>query len=228
MGNLSNLYSSTPFWVVEFITSGTFTVPPGVTTVLVTMCGGGGGAANVAGGGGSGGWVEKYPLAVIPGETLTITVGAGGSPAPLTYSGSSQSGPTSASPGGNSEILRGSTLLLRTYGGGGGVCGFVAYGQSYGGDGGWPNGSGGGAKKSAQSGAGGCGNRSKTSNSYGSGHYTINYTGLGQGMFPNAQRFGGRTPLATYGHGGDAVTSTSALGAPGAPGVVIFQFFSED
>ena len=205
---------------VFFTSSSTFTVPPSVYAITVTMCGGGGGAANVAGGGGSGGWVEKYPLAVIPGETLTITVGAGGariSPAASTW--------CRASKGGTTEVLRGSTPLLTAYGGGGGYAYYSSTSRSEsssGGDGGWPNGSGGGSDSAITvTRGGGCGT-SKTHNSAGSGHGGAARPSQGSGLFQGVDRFGGRTFISGYGHGGDGLNNNTA--ADGVPGVVIIQF----
>lgn len=60
-------------------TSGTntFTVPTGITKVMVEVWGGGGGAAISQFGGGGGGY-SKGILSVTPGNTITATVGAGG------------------------------------------------------------------------------------------------------------------------------------------------------
>jgi type II secretory pathway pseudopilin PulG len=60
----------------------TWTVPAGVNGAFVTMAGGGGSGAgwrivNALFTGHSGGFVISQPVTLIPGETLTITVGAG-------------------------------------------------------------------------------------------------------------------------------------------------------
>ena len=67
-----------------FTANETFTVPAGVTTVWVSMCGGGGGGQGGysvyggAGGGGAGCQV-KYPITnLVPGQSIVVTVGAGG------------------------------------------------------------------------------------------------------------------------------------------------------
>lgn len=69
-----------------FTSSGTFTVPAGVTNIMVTVVGGGGGGSwgwgdacvpYYGGGGGVGGVAGGY-LSVTPGSTFTVTVGAGG------------------------------------------------------------------------------------------------------------------------------------------------------
>ena len=73
----------------EFTSNGTFTVPPGVTTIFVTAVGGGGGggggnqlASSTQGGGGGGGfagnYVIKQDLSVSPADSLSISIGAGG------------------------------------------------------------------------------------------------------------------------------------------------------
>jgi hypothetical protein len=62
-----------------FTSSGTFTVPAGVTKVSISMCGGGGGGGATAHGGGCGAaTVIGQHIDVIPGESITVTVGAGG------------------------------------------------------------------------------------------------------------------------------------------------------
>ncbi|MFV8343024.1 LamG-like jellyroll fold domain-containing protein [Flavobacterium sp. XS2P39] len=70
-----------------FTASGTFTVPPGVTSVQVEAWGGGGGGGGVignggktqAGGGGAGGsYTKTTSVTVTSGAAITITVGAGG------------------------------------------------------------------------------------------------------------------------------------------------------
>ena len=98
-----------------FTTSGTFTVPTGVTSVYVTMCGGGGGGGGGdgaswagAGGGGGGSYVNKQ-LTVTPGTGYTITIGAGGSGGAINANGSA---------GGSTSF---GALLTAGGGGGGGT-----------------------------------------------------------------------------------------------------------
>lgn len=70
--------------VTVFTGSGTFVVPTNVSLVFVSGVGGGGiggdGASAVAGGsgGGSGRYVVNYPVAVTPGASITVTIGAAG------------------------------------------------------------------------------------------------------------------------------------------------------
>lgn len=71
----------TPTGFQAFTLTGTFTVPAGVTRVFVQVWGaGGGGAAGQwsAGAGGSGGGYAQNWCQVTPGNTVTVTVGAGG------------------------------------------------------------------------------------------------------------------------------------------------------
>lgn len=74
-----------------FSSSGTWTVPPGVSTAIAFGCGGGGGGgfggadgtfgvnrrASGGGGGGASIW-GAMPLFLTPGNTMTVTIGAGG------------------------------------------------------------------------------------------------------------------------------------------------------
>jgi hypothetical protein len=94
----------------------TFTVPAGVTQVSAVCIGGGGGGSggevgrNQGMGGGGGGGLAYGTFAVTPGETLNITVGAGGTSSAGNAGGN----------GGASTIVRGATTLLSGGGGGGG------------------------------------------------------------------------------------------------------------
>lgn len=65
-----------------FTSSGTFTVPTGVSAVKVTVIGGGGGGAGgnqvACGGGGGGGVAVRWVTGLTPGATVAVTVGAAG------------------------------------------------------------------------------------------------------------------------------------------------------
>lgn len=85
---LTSSGSSAPTWGTPTVvsqpnctvyTSGTntFTVPNGITKIMVEVWGGGGGASISTEGGGGGGY-SKGILSVTPGNTITATVGAGG------------------------------------------------------------------------------------------------------------------------------------------------------
>jgi len=60
-----------------FTSSGTFTVPTGITKVKVTVVGGGAGPGNIGGGGGGGTAIEIIS-GLTPGNTVSVTVGSGG------------------------------------------------------------------------------------------------------------------------------------------------------
>lgn len=93
------------------VTTTTWTVPANVTSVEVLVVAGGGGGGRFGGGGGAGGVIYNPNYRVTPGQTITVTVGAGGAGHP----GDAQSGGT-ASNGGNSRFGD----LIAIGGGGGG------------------------------------------------------------------------------------------------------------
>ena len=62
-----------------FTSSGTFTVPAGVTSITCELVGAGGNGAGNGGGGGGGGGYARGTFNVAPGVTYSIIVGAGGS-----------------------------------------------------------------------------------------------------------------------------------------------------
>ncbi|MDA9761373.1 hypothetical protein N9C63_00430, partial [bacterium] len=84
----------------SFTSSGTFSVPSGVTAVdVLVVAGGGGGGDRHAGGGGAGGLIFMPNFAVTPGGTVSVTVGcggAGGVPGSLSPSGRGDTGQDSA------------------------------------------------------------------------------------------------------------------------------------
>jgi len=68
-----------PAGVESFTSSGTFSVPAGITTVnVLVVAGGGGGGSNMGGGGGAGGLVFMPNAPVTPAGTVSVTVGDGG------------------------------------------------------------------------------------------------------------------------------------------------------
>ncbi|MBP7507648.1 MAG: hypothetical protein KA807_07500 [Prolixibacteraceae bacterium] len=82
--------------------SHTFTVPAGVTSIKVECWGGGGaggGAYIGAGGGGGGGAYNTINLTVTSGQTLSITVGAGGAGGNNANGGTGGTTTVSGSPG---------------------------------------------------------------------------------------------------------------------------------
>jgi hypothetical protein len=107
-----------------FTGNGTFTIPAGVTKLKVTVVGGGGGGCSgggfgqngTRGGGGGGGTAIKYLTGLTPGNTLAVTVGAGGT-------ANSQPG----GDGGDSTVASG-TQSITTITGGGGDGGVIDFG----------------------------------------------------------------------------------------------------
>ncbi|MBX7207786.1 MAG: tandem-95 repeat protein [Verrucomicrobiaceae bacterium] len=116
---------------ITFTSSGSYVVPAGVSTVIVKAWGAGGASGEtetaLRAPGGGGGHV-KGQLAVTPGETLSIVVGAGGSgttggASPVGAGGAGSTAtnaPTSGGGGGASGVMRGATALAVAGAGGGG------------------------------------------------------------------------------------------------------------
>ena len=68
--------------IETFTSSGTFSVPSGLTSVDVLVVAGGGGSGDWGGGGGAGGLIYRPGFTVTPGGTVSVTVGDGGAAAP--------------------------------------------------------------------------------------------------------------------------------------------------
>ena len=78
--------------IQSFTSSGTFSVPSGISTVDVLVVAGGGGTGNQhGGGGGAGGLIFRPGFPVTPGGTVSVTVGNGG---PGSGPGTGQAGST--------------------------------------------------------------------------------------------------------------------------------------
>ena len=107
-----------------FTSTGTFTVPTGITKVKVTVVGGGGngGTGAGAGGGGAGGAAIEIISGLTPGGTETVTVGGVGGTSSFGVFCSATGGATGGglnAAGGDAGIGSGGDLNLR--GGAGGV-----------------------------------------------------------------------------------------------------------
>jgi hypothetical protein len=137
VGNLSILGVSSEF--AEFLTSGTWTKPAGVTWVYVEAVGGGGSGglsiavndaatpmSGVSTGGGGGRFASKlFKANSLPG-TVTVTVGAGGASKSLTKSTNSSSFLMSGSSGGASSF---GDLVVAAGGGNGNAATYATSGS---------------------------------------------------------------------------------------------------
>lgn len=196
-----------------FSTSGTFVVPNNISSVKVTMYGaggGGGGAANypnqgtftTGGGGGAGGYFEAI-VPVIPGASVTVTVGTGGTAG--SNGAAHVPNQTAGSPGGSTSF---DTIVLG--GGGGGATGNWGAGGSAG-----------------TPGSGGAGATLTSSGTLTASQYiTINGNNGGSGGFTSTIGVGGvkSTPASTYSlvvsTGGNSGSSVFA----GTSGLVIVEY----
>lgn len=206
--------------VQSFTSSGTFTVPNGVSSVKVRVIGGGGGGAGSSstingGGGAAGGYSEGFLTNLAPvtsgivgqGTTITVTIGTGGT-------GGAASNAGAAGTGSSVAALSPASLFttIATNGGGGG---FSSGASSSGGVG-------------AALGSGGSVNEGGDSGGIGTG-------GLGgQG---GGSQFGGGAPSSGAGgnagnpgrsHGaggsGGSAGGSGAAGGNGLSGIVIFEW----
>lgn len=182
-----------------FTTSGTFTVPIGVTSIVIEVVGGGGDGGGNGGGGGGGGGYSSGLFAVTPSSTLTVTVGGSGG-------GTTSVGMLITATGGGN----GTSVSNPNVGGGGaggvGSGGTVNYTGGDGGGGYWTyfGGGGGGA-------AGASGNGSNGGN-------TIIWTGQCQTPGGAAGLSGG-APGGDGGKGAGFTDVNCNISDPAAPGV---------
>jgi hypothetical protein len=182
-----------------FTSSGTFTVPAGVTKISAVLIGGGGaggGSGGGSGGNGGGGGGLRYinDYTVSPGQTIDVTVGSGGV---------GGFGANAGGDGGNSLILISGIGIATAFGGKGGTSNYNdIVNAGAGGTGSVISGSIGGA-------SGGSGGRSTLASGAGGGG-AGGYTGVGG---TGGSTFGtGSTGIGDVGSGG-------AGGGGGAPSV---------
>lgn len=234
-----------------FTSSGTFTVPSGVSSVRVLVVGGGGGGANGHQGGGGSGYVNVATISVTPGEAVPITVGAGGSganecdgcndingntPGEVSSFGSylsangGQTPTTINGPGGNGGSGGGGSCNSGTNGGDGGTGGASGGSCDYNG------GSGQGdytadlatfTELAITAGAGGAGGSSSHAAGGGGGGVFVDAAGPSAGDGPRSWSAMGGHGYGAGGGGGGYDSSTSRMrerGGDGAPGVVYVEW----
>lgn len=182
-----------------------WTVPANVWRVFAQVWGGGGAgggsSATVAGGGGGGGGYSAGWVGVTPGQSIPVTVGAGGAPGPATGNGAS---------GGSSSF---GAFLSATGGTGGKGSADVNPGN------GGPTGAGSGGSYNS-SGGGGGGRVPGVSEAAGYGSAAGGPSG-GIAGASSAQGYGGSYP----GGGGAGYGSFSSQpGSPGANGLVVVRW----
>src|SRR5210317_2602060 len=132
----------------SFTSSGTFSVPSGITqTDVLVVAGGGGGGRPNAGGGGAGGLIFMPTYPVTPGGTITVTVGCGGGIQPSQTIGNGGQNSTFGSPG-DPGLGQGGVLNAAGGGAGGGGNGPSAPGPIRDGGTGGSGGGGGGGETS--------------------------------------------------------------------------------
>jgi len=176
-----------------FTSSGTFTVPSGVTRVRARVWGGGGGGGGSnsgwAGGGGGGGGYAEGIYVVVPGQTIPVTVGPGGGAAG-----------GNGNPGGTSSF----GAFCSATGGAGGQSGFGELGlRGLGG-----TGSGGDINLSGSEGGSAGGNADRLGGAGGAAPFGGSGTWFGTTI-------GGKANTPGGGGGGSANGNTPAGGAPG-------------
>jgi hypothetical protein len=220
---------------VSFTSTGTtsWTAPAGVYTVEYLVVGGAGGAGNgydnAGGGGGGAGMVLTGNVAVAPGTSYTVTVGAGGA------GGADTRTNNPGSPGSNSVFSSitalggGQGLGSRT----GGAVGAAQIGSSTAptggaGAGGGSGGLGGGGASTAGSsnsgatgGSGGAGTASSITGS--SVTYGVGGAGGGAGA-PTTDGANGTANRGNGGQGGKSNSADSAKGGDGGSGIVVVKY----
>jgi hypothetical protein len=181
-----------------FTSSGTFTVPAGITKVKVTVVGGGGGSSGgdscaSGNGGGGGGAAIEVISGLTPGGTVSVTVGAGGNGA---------SG-------------------LSNYGGTGGTSSFGAYCSATGGEGGRAVSISSGRIFTI----GGIGTGGNLNIRGGSSYFIFGGNSILAGnAMTGGTFFGGETSTAGSPYGGGAASGYVTSGAAGGVGVVIVEY----
>ena len=194
-----------------FTSSGTFTVPAGVTSIDIFCVGGGasggsiatpsGGGKRFTGGGGSGKTATKKAYTVTPGSSFTVTIGAGGS----TYQPTGYTDYTAAGSGGTTSF--GSVISAS-----GGV------GSASNSSSGANGGSGGGSRGSISTSSGAV-TQGGAGGSDGSDGTAIGYQTAGTGQHTTTRSYGETSGTLYAGGGsGGAYSSNTVSGGAGGGG----------
>ena len=213
-----------------FTSSGTFTVPTGISIIWVSILGGGGGGGAGdqtiggdnfgAGGGGSSGYLHKFPLYGVSGS-YAVTIGGGGAGGSGACNGA-YGGPSWTGCDGGAGGTSSFGSLLSVTGGGGGQGG---NGANQGG-----GGAGGGAGSSytpsraaamATSGSAGGGRGGDNTGVSGAGGSSIFGNG---GSSTNGYNQSGGTGGYGAGGGGGAPTNNGSIGGAGGQGIVVVEY----
>jgi hypothetical protein len=212
-----------------FTSSGTWTIPSGVTSVDILLVGGGGGGGGGTtgntGGGGGGGEVKVCTAgSLVAGQQLTVTVGAGGTANNLSVLDRGNTG------GSSSVTYASSPVCLDALGGQGGNGGQVGPSYYEGGNSG--SGSAGGASNNSFTGGGGGGQGGAGADGQGgpTGAAGAGGSGIAPGSLPTPRLFADVTSTLYGGGGGggrsdsdaslagDGGTGGGGPGRPKAPG----------
>lgn len=191
-----------------FNTSGTFTVPPGVTEITVQLwgAGGGGGSGNDGRGGGGGGGYAGAVIDVSPGDVINVLVGDGG--------GVGLAGGSSEISNNNFTIRAlGGGSTAGTAGGGGGGASFVT--GSFVSTEFFTGGNGGSGQTGGNRGGGGGGGSARTSANGNNGGNGTNDAGGQGGDGEGVGGDGGRQSAA--GNGSSPGGGGGGRGAQGGP-----------
>lgn len=227
---------------ITFVTNGIWTVPEGITKVLITACGAGGGGGGGAigtsvegtqagGGGGGGACINKQAFNVTPGDEIIITIGVGGK------GGSGGTNATVSENGGaGGPTIIGNLVTLP-----GGIGGASAANGGSGGTSGGPGGGDGGASGNVSGsdgvnglvGAGGAGGGNATYNIGGAGGGGGSFRDGGDGGTNQSGFYTGVKEEigedGEYGGGGGGgawprINATSGNGGRGGNGIVIIEW----
>jgi hypothetical protein len=207
----TNAYTYVATVVIQTYTSSTtWTAPSGVTSVEYLVVGGGGGGGSYGGGGGAGGFRTAAGYAVTPGNTYTVTVGAGG------VGGTSNNRGTN----GGDSVFSGITSL----GGGGGGSSGTNNGRNGGSGGGGERSTGSGGTGTAGQGNNGAAGRG-SSPYYGGGGGGASAVGTsgsgttaGSGGAGTSSSISGVSVTYAGGGGGSATSGTAGSGGSGGGG----------